>query len=94
MKEVFTDDRPHQSSIITLHIQFSDITATPLACEGSKFFASDVMKHGVQRDALQPLGIRGWRRIETRFQKGLQQHTWGDEWIIITYLKKLSHNKA
>jgi hypothetical protein len=63
VKEGFTDDRPHQSSIITLHIQFPDIIATPRAYEGSKFFALDVMKQAVQRDALQLLGIRGWRRI-------------------------------
>jgi hypothetical protein len=86
-KEGFTDDRPHQSSIITLHIQFPDINATPRACEGSKFFASDVMKHAVQRDALQLLGIQGWRRIEASFQKELQHHSWEDEWIITTCLK-------
>ena len=70
VKEELTDDIPHQSSIITLHIQFPDITATPQACEGPKFFASDVMKHVVQRDALQLLGIRGWRRIEAPFDRG------------------------
>jgi hypothetical protein len=36
VKEGFTDDRPHQSSIITLHIQFPDITATPRTCDGPK----------------------------------------------------------
>jgi len=59
VKEGFTDDRYHQSSIITLRIQFPDITATTPACEGSKFFASDVIEYAVRRDALQLLGIRG-----------------------------------
>jgi len=69
-KTEFADDRPHQSSITTLHIQFPDITATQRACEGPKLFASDVMKQDVQRDALQLLGIREWRRIEAPFDNG------------------------
>jgi len=69
-KKEFTDGRPHQSSITTLHIQFPDITAIQRACEGPKLFASDVMKRDVQRDALQLLGIREWRRKEAPFDGG------------------------
>jgi hypothetical protein len=81
VKEGFTDDRPHQSSIITLHIQFPDITAIPPACEGPNLFAADVMEHVVHRDALQLLGMRGWRKIEAPFDRDQ-----GPEGVVVTYM--------
>lgn len=70
MKEGFIDDSPHQSSIVTFHVHFPDITATSRTCERPKFFVSDVMKRAAQRDALQVVGITGWRRKEEPFDGG------------------------
>ena len=92
VKKEFTDDRPHYSSIITIHVQFPDIAATPSACEGPKLFASDVMKHVVQRDALQLLRKRGWRRIEAPIdgqgsEGAVATYMGGMNGCIITYFK-------
>jgi hypothetical protein len=67
VKEGFINDRPHQSSIITLHTQFPVITATPRTYEGPKFFASYIMKHAAQRDALQLLVVGRWIRTEVLY---------------------------